>query len=85
MHPRSYVRTGEEVVDEDARVFVDDGELLARGRDVEAADRVAVLHELDREAVVDKDLEHVPVLQTNQQTLQHGRFVLVLFCFALFV
>eukprot|EP00964_Phaeocystis_antarctica_P034989 scaffold19932_cov69-Phaeocystis_antarctica.AAC.2 len=58
-----------EVVDGDDAAVVDDGDLAAHGRDVEAADGRAVLEELHRERVVDEDAARLAVGEPDDQPL----------------
>mmetsp|Transcript_49321 Transcript_49321/g.91830 ORF Transcript_49321/g.91830 Transcript_49321/m.91830 type:complete len:648 (+) Transcript_49321:2089-4032(+) len=60
---------GDELVHHDVGVLVHHRQLPARGREVKAADAGRVLDELDRELVVDEDLEDEPALEAHQQAL----------------
>ena len=49
------------------RVFVDNGELLPAGRQVQTPDRRIDLEQVDREGVVNEDLDDLAILEAEEE------------------
>ena len=61
-----------DVIHGDDRAIVHHSKLVARGRNVQAADGDRVLDKLDGERVVDEDAENLPVLEPYGKALAPG-------------
>ena len=48
-------------------MFVDNGELLPAGRQVQTPDRRVDLEQVDREGVVDEDLDDLAILEAEEE------------------